>query len=255
MPANPLDRSYIALSENTDTLHAGLPVLTYHKVARRPRGVKTRSIYLSHRGFAAQIRELARAGFSSTTLDTPRPEKGNPARQVIITFDDGYTNVLENAAPTLARHRFIATQFLVAGLLGENNRWDVEIGEVPASLMDARQVREWLALGHDIGAHTLTHPHLTRLPAEAAREEISASKKKLEDLFSRQIRHFCYPYGEYDERIIDLVREAGYATACTTRWGANNADTPALTLHRLNTRYRSRNLRNVFSPLLRLFRP
>jgi peptidoglycan/xylan/chitin deacetylase (PgdA/CDA1 family) len=248
------DRSYITFTESVDTLEAGLPILTYHKVARRPRGTKVRSIYLSIGGFREQLRELSAAGFSSATLDSPRPASGNSSRQVVLTFDDGYLNVLRNAAPLLAQHGFTATQFLVAGLLGQNNRWDVLHGEVSEPLMDESQVREWLALGHDIGAHTLTHPHLTHIPLTDAREEIAASKKKLEDTFGREIRHFCYPYGEWNEAIADLVREAGYTTATTTRWGANTSATPPFALHRLNTRYRSRNLRSVLRALARAFR-
>ena len=249
--STPRDRSYITFAESRDTLEAGLPVLTYHKIARRPLRAKTRSIYLSPADFATQLHDLATAGFTTTTLDAPRPDHGNPARQVVLTFDDGYLNVLRNAAPLLARHRFNAIQFLVADLLGQNNRWDLPHGEVPERLMDHAQISEWLSLGHDIGAHTLTHPHLTHLTPAAAREEITASKKKLEDLFGRPIRHFCYPYGEFNDAIADLVRDAGYATATTTRWGANTAATPPFALHRLNTRYRSRNLRTVLRSLAR----
>jgi peptidoglycan/xylan/chitin deacetylase (PgdA/CDA1 family) len=252
--STPRERSYISFSENTDTLTAGLPILTYHKIARRPLGAKTRSIYLSRRDFEHQLRELAQAGYTTTTLDAARPIAGNTSRQIVLTFDDGYVNVLKNAAPALTRHGFTATQFLVADLLGQDNRWDLAHGEVREPLMDAAQVRDWLALGHEIGAHTLSHPHLTRISRDAAREEIFASKKKLEDLFGRPIRHFCYPYGAWDEPIADLVREAGYSTATTTRWGANTADTPPFALHRLNTRYRSRNLRAVLHSIGRALR-
>jgi peptidoglycan/xylan/chitin deacetylase (PgdA/CDA1 family) len=252
--STPRDRSYITLSEAADTLNAGLPILTYHKIARRPAGVKVRSIYLSPADFKNQLRDLADHGFTTATLDSPRPSSGNPARQIVLTFDDGYVNVLKNAAPLLAQHNFVAIQFLVADLLGQNNRWDLAHGEVPEPLMDAAQIRDWLALGHDIGAHTLTHPHLTQIPLENAREEIFSSKKKLEDLFGRPIRHFCYPYGEWNESIAELVREAGYATATTTRWGANTAATPPYALHRLNTRYRSRNVRSVLQALAQAFR-
>ncbi|MGC4073869.1 MAG: polysaccharide deacetylase family protein [Nibricoccus sp.] len=246
------DRSYITFQEAKDTLESGLAVLTYHKIARRPAGTKVRSIYLSPSDFSTQLRDLANAGFTSTNLDAERPASaGNPARQIVLTFDDGYLNVLKNAAPLLARHNFTATQFLVADLLGQNNRWDIALGEVPEPLMDAAQIRDWLALGHDIGAHTLTHPHLTHISLDAAREEIFSSKKKLEDLFGRPIRHFCYPYGEWNEAIADLVREAGYTTATTTQWGANTASTPPFALHRLNTRYRSRNVRTVLQSIAR----
>ncbi len=62
--------------------------------------------------------------------------------------------------------------------------------------MDERQIRDWLAAGHEIGAHTLTHPALAELPPERARAEIFDSRKLLEDRFGVPVRHFCYPYGE-----------------------------------------------------------
>src|SRR5207245_147749 len=108
---------------------------------------------------------------------------------------------------------FTAIQFLPADFLGRRNEWDVGLGEAPEAIMDAAQVREWLAAGHDIGSHSLTHPFLTRLPPAQAREEISASRKKLEDLFGRPVEHFCYPYGDWDEPVRDLVEQAGYRTA------------------------------------------
>jgi peptidoglycan/xylan/chitin deacetylase (PgdA/CDA1 family) len=246
------ERSYITLGENLDTLTVGLPILTYHKIARRPLRAKVRSIYMGRSDFERQLSELTAAGFSTVTLDAIRPAMGNSSRQIVLTFDDGYLNVLHNAAPALARHGFKATHFLVADLIGQNNRWDLAHGEVPERLMNAGQIREWLALGHEIGAHTLSHPNLTRISLSAAREEIFSSKKKLEDLFGRPIRHFCYPYGEWNDALVDLVREAGYATATTTRWGANTSATPPFALHRLNTRYRSRNIRSALRGLARL---
>ena len=111
--------------------------------------------------------------------------------------------------------------------------------------MDAGQVREWLAAGHDIGSHTLTHPFLTRLSTAQAREEVTASRKKLEDLFSRPILHFCYPYGDWNEAVRDLVAAAGYKTACTTDAGVNTAAESPLSLKRFTARYRSRTLKGV----------
>jgi len=104
-------------------------------------------------------------------------------------------------------------------------------------------VREWISAGHEIGSHSLTHPFLTRLTVEKAREEISASKKKLEDLFGKPIEHFCYPYGDWNETVRDLAQEAGYKTACTTDTGINGAEDSPFTLKRFTARYPSRNLK------------
>ena len=111
---------------------------------------------------------------------------------------------------------------------------------------DAVQVHEWMAAGHEIGAHTCTHPWLTRIPLAEAREEIFASKARLEDLFGSPVRHFCYPYGDWNPAVRDLVVEAGYATACTTEPGLNRPEGDPFRLRRLTARYASRNWANVW---------
>lgn len=238
--------SYHGLRGNEGLLASGLPILTYHKTARRPRAAKWRSLYLSPTLFARQMAELAAAGFSTASLGEARPAAGNPGRKVVLTFDDGYANVLEHAAPVLAQHGFRAVQFLVAHRIGGNNWWDVAEGEVPERLMNDAEIREWLRQGHEIGSHTLTHPRLTRLSPAQRREEIRASKHRLEDRFGVAIRHFCYPYGDCDAAVVEEVRLAGYATACThLQSGVSTAETPALELRRIEARYPKRNLRTV----------
>ena len=170
-------------------------------------------------------------------------------KRIVITFDDGYVNVLRYGLEPLASTGFKAIQFLVADLLGKCNEWDVPLGEAPEPMMDAAQVRDWLGAGHEIGSHTLTHPWLTRLSVAAAREEIAASRKKLEDLFGRPIHHFCYPYGDWNEAVRELVAGAGYKTACTTDFGVNTVADSAFALMRFTARYPSRNLKAIWSRL------
>lgn len=214
----------------------GVPVLMYHKIARRPAGAVWRALYVHPRFFSRQLRELRAAGFQSAPMDEACAGPDNAGKRFVITFDDGFQNVLENALAPLAENKFRAIQFLVAGLLGKRNEWDLPRGEVEEKLMDALQVREWLAAGHRIGAHTMTHPHLHRIPIEKAREEIFAGKKKLEDTFGLPVEHFAYPYGESNEAVRDLVREAGFRTACITDPGVNTAATPRFELLRYTAR-------------------
>ena len=217
----------------------GNPILTYHKLGPRPRGVRLKGLYVSAKLFATQLGELQAAGFRSGSLE----QSAGPLQpgKIVITFDDGYVNTLRYALEPLAANKFTAIQFLPANFLGRRNEWDATQGEIPETIMDATQVREWLAAGHDIGSHSLTHPNLTKLSQEQAREEISASKRKLEDLFGRRIEHFCFPYGDWNERVRDFVREAGYHTACTTDSGVNDAATSPYALKRFTARYPSRN--------------
>jgi peptidoglycan/xylan/chitin deacetylase (PgdA/CDA1 family) len=238
---------YSALAPFRRVFSQGNPVLTYHKLGPRPPRARLKGMYLSQRLFARQLQELRAAGFISGSLgDCAGPLRD---KRIAITFDDGYVNVLRHGLDPLAGTGFTAIQFLVADLLGKANVWDVAVGEAPEPMMDAAQVREWIAAGHDIGAHTLTHPWLTRISVSKAREEITASRKKLEDTFGRPIQHFCYPYGDWNETVRDLVAAAGYETACTTQPGVNTAGDSPFALKRFTARYPSRNLKAIWARL------
>jgi peptidoglycan/xylan/chitin deacetylase (PgdA/CDA1 family) len=241
---------YHSLKPFRQWFETGFPILTYHKLGARPRGARLKGLYVSEELFGRQLAELSEAGFTGVFLDQLSTDaRAKPQREVALTFDDGFCNVFRVGLPLLARNKFRAIEFLVADLLGKSNEWEQQEGEVAEPLMDAAQVREWLAAGHEIGSHTLTHPHLAQIPAAQAREEISASKKKLEDLFGRPIHHFCYPFGDWNEAVRDLVMEAGYRTACTTQTGVNLPGESPYALKRFTARYPSRSFTAIWSRL------
>lgn len=60
------------------------------------------------------------------------------------------------------------------------------------------------------GAHSLTHPHLTRVSREQARMEIAGCREQLSEMFGIDVRIFAFPYGEHDAEVVELCREAGY---------------------------------------------
>lgn len=240
----PSPRYYSSLGPFRELFGTGRALLTYHHVGPRPRGVRLKGLYVSPKLFARQMVELKAEGFETGEFDQLQSSDVQP-RQVFLTFDDGFSDVFENALPVLREHRFSAIEFLVADLLGNTSEWQKASGELPGALMDVMQVKEWIAAGQEIGSHTLSHPRLTQISPAQAREEISASKKKLEDTFGRTVEHFCYPYGDWDGAIRDMVQEAGYACACTTKFGVNTMETDRLELKRITVRYSSRKLKNL----------
>jgi len=217
----------------------------FHKIDTQPQGVRLKGLYISPGLFASQLAELAEAGFSTSLIESVVEQADNRERRIVFTFDDGFRSVLKNALEPLARHHFRAIQYLVVNQIGKMNEWDLRDGEKPEPLMNRAEVREWLLAGHEIGSHSLTHSRLTRLTLRDAEEEITSSKKRLEDAFGLPIKHFCYPYGDWNEAIRGLVIEAGYLTACTTQFGVNSAATSRFSLNRIMARYPSRSWQSL----------
>ena len=197
-----------------------IPILTYHQVAPAPaKGTPYRSLVVAPEDFARQMRLLRLLGYKGLSMTGLLPYlRGEKTGKVVgITFDDGYLNNLTNALPALQRNGFSATCYVVSQLAGRTNEWDHGIG-IPASrLMDADQLRQWVAGGQEIGAHTRHHVHLNQLDAAACNAEIAGCKSELEAMVDAPVQHFCYPYGEYSAPHADQVRAAGYQTATTTQ--------------------------------------
>ena len=236
-------RKYHELAPFQQFFKTGLPLLMYHKLGTRPAGAKLKGLYASTKRFVQQMDELKAAGFSTFQPGEIFTAALEPGKLICITFDDGARNVFEHGMEPLSRNGFRAMQYLIFNFIGKLNEWDIRDGEVPEPLMDEFQVRDWLAAGHRIGSHTLSHSRLARLTLRDAREEIFASKKRLEDAFGVPVEDFCYPYGNYNDQVRDLVQAAGYRTASTTHFGLNTPQTPPMALHRIPVRYPTRSLK------------
>jgi len=238
-----LPEYYSRLAPFQETFLIGQPILTSHHVGPRRHGARLKGLYVSPKLFGRQMTELKAAGFSTASFSDAAGGGANPQRHVFLTFDDGFRDVFAHALPVLRALGFRAVLFLVSDLIGKTNEWQQRSGDIIEPLMDEARVREWIAAGQEIGAHTCTHPHLTQLTAGRAWEEIAASKKKLEDLFGVPVEHFCYPYGDWNEVVRDLVKAAGYRTACTTNTGVNADNVSPFELMRFTARYPTRNLK------------
>jgi peptidoglycan/xylan/chitin deacetylase (PgdA/CDA1 family) len=199
-----------------------IPILTYHQIAiAPPRGAPYRSLYVSPQNFSRQMTLLALLGYRGLSMSDLQPYlAGERTGKVVgITFDDGYLNNLEHALPVLQKHGFTSTCYIVSGLIGKTNSWDIPSGIAQVPLMTLEHLKQWVAGGQEVGAHTQNHVHLPSLPTESAFQEINESRTALETITNQQIKHFCYPYGDYTESTIDLVKRAGFATATTTHRG------------------------------------
>lgn len=211
----------------------GAAIFAYHKISAPPGDTCDPFLYTRAEEFERQLTALRDGGFRAVRLGEITAPAGGAAKKFVITFDDGFQNVLERGLEILSRHKAPAMQFIVSDFIGKQNDWDLAKGDSAEPLMDAAQIREWLDAGHEIGSHSATHPNLKELSAARAREEIFSSKKLLEDKFGVEVRHFCYPFGGWTPLARDLIGEAGYQTACTIEFGVNDAGADPFTLRRI----------------------
>ncbi len=212
-------------------------ILSYHQTTRiPPRGTPCRSLMLPPWRFALQLRTLKALGWRGLSMRDLEPYlRGEKAGKVFgITIDDGYVNNHTHALPVLRALGFTATAFIVTAQIGGSNVWDHAHGVPPTPLMGADHLRDWLAAGMEIGAHTRNHANLNLCDDATARDEIAGSKQDLEALLGIEVRSFCYPYGEHRAEHAQMVREAGYATGTTIISSRTRADDDPMRLPRIS---------------------
>jgi len=156
-----------------------------------------------------------------------------------ITFDDGYQNILVNAAPVLKKYNFTATCYIVSDLIGKFNSWDLENGIKQISLLSENDINEWIKLGMHIGAHSKSHADLTSISELKAQCEISDCKISLEENFKIKVTDFCYPYGKFNESVSKMVMDSGFQTATSMLRGRVNSKSDFYQLPRIPVNFRT----------------
>jgi len=198
-----------------------IPILMYHNIGQPPKGAKLRSLYVREQAFARQMRLLSLLGYEGLGMSDAMPFlRGNKSgRVVVITFDDGYLDTLESALPVLKKFGFTATCYAVSTFNKGYNYWDSDNLGIKKPLMSADQLKHWVDSGMELGAHSRTHPFMTRCTDEELLLETSGCKQELEQLSGSPVTQFCYPSGDYDDRVVRAVEESGFSAATTTRRG------------------------------------
>ena len=221
-----------------------LPILTFHALDDQ-RSVISFSPDLFRRVMAKLFEIGYRTISLLETVNDLRLKKPFPERSFVITFDDGYKSVYEEAFPVLQDNRMTATIFLTVGERGK-----VKPGErLPSlegrSMLNWHEILEMKRWGIEFGAHTLTHPDLTRLSFERIRSEICDSKLIIEDALNTRVECFAAPYSRYDDRSLKIIREH-FTCACSDKLSLINLRSDLYGLERIDTYYlRTERLFNI----------
>ena len=239
---------YRTIGETTSTLAlangAGdrrLRVLMYHKVNDLPGNPLSVPVGV----FDEQMAQLRALEYSVVALDGVLEYYVNgaelPARAVLITFDDGYRDNLEHAAPVLERYGYPAVLFVPIAYLDDAlplpHEERLAARGVVNSTLDWGELAELEAAGIRIESHGISHRPLADLALDEAAREIVLSKLRLEDRLARPVRSFAYVKGSeahYKPVHLSLLRQAGYDVAFTSVSGSNDQSTDPLRLHRYN---------------------
>lgn len=215
---------------------SSIPILMYHQIETAPpKGAVFRSLYVSPGDFARQMALLDLLGYRGLSMSALMPYlMGKQTGKVVgLTFDDGYLNNLTNALPVLSRHGFSSTCYAVSQQLGKTNEWDRKVGIAQTPLMNASHLRQWLAGGQEVGAHTRHHVRLTQTDIATCMKEITLCKSELEHMTDSPVRHFCYPYGDYTADHIAMARAAGFDSVTTTQRSRCQAQEDTMQLPRI----------------------
>jgi peptidoglycan/xylan/chitin deacetylase (PgdA/CDA1 family) len=199
-----------------------IPILMYHQIdAPAGRGSPFRYLTVNPHNFHGQMKWLKRMGYVGLSMRDLKPYlQGEKSGKVVgITFDDGFRNIHSNALPVLETFGFTATNYFVSRQVGGFNEWDAAAGVPHSACMSKAEMLEWAGLGHEVGAHTLDHVHLTAVTCREAQRQITDARHELEDMLGTAVEAFCYPYGEVSDEVRRIVEEAGYTSATTTRRG------------------------------------
>jgi peptidoglycan/xylan/chitin deacetylase (PgdA/CDA1 family) len=211
----------------------GIAALLFHHVGPRRPGTHP-SLTLEPTRFERFMRLLRARGYTGISAGAWHAWRQGiaplPERPILLTFDDGYADLVESALPVVHRLGWRATVFVATSTVGGRSTWD-EPEARAHRILSADEIRTWAARGIDFGAHGETHCDLTRVDKKRLHQEIVGSRDALTALLGSLVTAFAYPYGSYDEGVRELVADS-FELAFGVEEGLNYRETDRTRLRR-----------------------
>jgi peptidoglycan/xylan/chitin deacetylase (PgdA/CDA1 family) len=197
-------------------------ILAYHSISSQ----RTDDLAIHPRQFGAQL-DWLRRNYKSVPLSEAVAAylHGAPTGKLAaITFDDGMRDNYTEAFPVLRAAGMTATIFVSIDAIesgmpfrgGENLSKNANLRPEDLLPLTWGQIREMQQAGISFGSHTFAHPRLPRLGDVDLSREIAGSKRFLENKLQVPVPFFCYPFGDFDERVKQTAIAAGYLAAFVT---------------------------------------
>lgn len=221
-------------------MHTRLPALMYHRVGGAETSAERRYC-VSPTRFRDHMHALRDAGYQAISLSSfvawSRGESSLPGRSLLITFDDGFMGVHDDAAPLVESLGWPATMFLVSSLIGSTDAWDTNEAQPRRRsypLLGWPEIHAMRQGGWSFGSHSRTHADLPTLPDEQLEDQLRGSKAELEAGLEQAVDTLAYPYGRFDSRIAQAAAAAGYTMAFSTRSGFNHPGQDPFAVRRID---------------------
>lgn len=187
-------------------------IVMYHSIGNSPNSVSTEQ-------FNAQMLWL-KGHARVVSLDEmlwARADTSSPLR-CVISFDDGYENLYENALPILDRLGLPAVAYIPAGVIGQTNQHppsDQRGLSDYEKMLSWSQVREMSVRGVTIGSHSFDHVDFTRLSEKEAFGQLERSRILITERSGQTCNHFAYPWGRFNSPTLRALGSVGYTSAVT----------------------------------------
>jgi peptidoglycan/xylan/chitin deacetylase (PgdA/CDA1 family) len=192
-----------------------VPVLLYHSVCTDPAPLM-REWSTTPARFRDHLAMFRREGFEALTVSdyAARLRSSSPQldQVVVITFDDGFADFEESAAPALVEAGMPSTLYISTAYVGETSSWLGPDGE--QKMLTWAAITELPSFGVEIGAHAHHHVALDEIDRAVAQVEIVQSKNMLEHALGTPIESFAYPHGYHGRAVQQMVHLAGFTNAC-----------------------------------------
>jgi len=191
----------------------------YHSIAQGPA-----PLAITPETFRMQLDMLDRCGFRGVALRDymSMSGKSHSAQPIaVLTFDDGYEDFAQVVVPEIESRGWSATVFLPSDLIGASNGWDPD-GRGQRVMMNWHQASAAVRYGMELGAHSLTHPDLTKLALDAATHQIVASGVAIQQRTGQRVTSFAAPYGRTTPSIRTVIARSYECAVGATMAHAND---------------------------------